>query len=184
MNLLFHIVYALAHASGTHHKLALDALRHLKCMDADLWQRLFLANAKIYLDGSKAPDKEFKDFKNHVLHTRDGYWGGAPDKVRSWYQHLVEALTLQDWQTAVYCAGVLSHYYTDPLHPFHTAQSEAENNIHRAVEWSISKAYDEIYALGKRRIRQGRRRYPERPQLAGAAGLARAPRWPTASTRS
>jgi hypothetical protein len=118
-------------------------------MDSDLWQRLFLANAKIYLDGSKAPDKEFKDFKNHVLHTRDGYWGGAPDKVRSWYQHLVEALTLQDWQTAVYCAGVLSHYYTDPLHPFHTAQSEAENNIHRAVEWSISKAYDEIYALGK-----------------------------------
>jgi len=148
MNLLFHIVYA-GHASGTHHKLALDALRHLKCMDADLWQRLFLANAKIYLDGSKAPDKEFKDFKNHVLHTRDGYWGGAPDKVRSWYQHLVEALTLQDWQTAVYCAGVLSHYYTDPLHPFHTAQSEAENNIHRAVEWSISKAYDELYALGK-----------------------------------
>jgi hypothetical protein len=148
MNLLFHIVYA-GHASGTHHKLALDALRHLKCMDSDLWQRLFLANAKIYLDGSKAPDKEFKDFKNHVLHTRDGYWGGAPDKVRSWYQHLVEALTLQDWQTAVYCAGVLSHYYTDPLHPFHTAQSEAENNIHRAVEWSISKSYDEIYALGK-----------------------------------
>jgi hypothetical protein len=148
MNLLFHIVYA-GHASGTHHKLALDALRHLKSMDADLWQRLFLANAKIYLDGSKAPDKEFKDFKNHVLHTRDGYWGGAPDKVRSWYQHLVEALTLQDWQTAVYCAGVLSHYYTDPLHPFHTAQSEAENNIHRAVEWSISKAYDELYTLGK-----------------------------------
>ena len=148
MNLLFHIVYA-GHASGTHHKLALDALRHLNCMDADLWQRLFLANAKIYLDGSKAPDKEFKDFKNHVLHTRDGYWGGAPAKARSWYQHLVEALTLQDWQTAVYCAGVLSHYYTDPLHPFHTHQSEAENNIHRAVEWSISKAYDELYALGK-----------------------------------
>ncbi|HEU4379600.1 MAG TPA: DUF4332 domain-containing protein [Hyphomicrobiaceae bacterium] len=148
MNLLFHIVYA-GHASGTHHKLALDSLRHLKCMDCDLWQRLFLANAKIYLDGSKAPDNEFKDFKNHVLHTRDGYWGGAPDKVRSWYQHLVEALTLQDWQTAVYCAGVLSHYYTDPLHPFHTGQSEAENNIHRAVEWSIAKGYDELYRLGK-----------------------------------
>ncbi len=41
MNLLFRIVYA-AHASGTHHKLALDALRHLRCVDADLWQRLFL----------------------------------------------------------------------------------------------------------------------------------------------
>ena len=149
MNLLFRIVYA-AHASGTHHKLALDALRHLKCMDADLWQRMFLAHAKLYLEGSKAPDNEFKDFKNHVLHTRDGFWGGAPEKVRSWYHHLVEALALQDWPTAAYCAGVLSHYYTDPLQPFHTAQSEAENNIHRAAEWSISRAYDELHDLGER----------------------------------
>ena len=44
---------------------------------------------------------------------------------------------------------MLSHYYTDPLQPLHTAQSEAENNIHRAVEWSISKAYDELRALGE-----------------------------------
>lgn len=149
MHLLFRIVYA-AHARGTHHKLALDALRHLKCIDSGLWQRAFLAHAKLYLEGSKAPDVEFKDFKNHVLHTRDGFWGGAPEKARSWYQHLVEALSLQDWPTAVYCAGVLSHYYTDPLQPFHTAQSEAENNIHRAAEWSISKAYDELYELGER----------------------------------
>ena len=149
MNLLFRIVYA-AHARGTHHKLALDALRHLTCMDADLWQRIFLAHAKLYLEGAKAPDDEFKDFKNHVLHTRDGFWGGAPEKVRSWYHHLVEGLALQDWPTAVYCAGVLSHYYTDPLQPFHTAQSEAENNIHRAAEWSIARAYDQLYDLGER----------------------------------
>ena len=45
--------------------------------------------------------------------------------------------------------GSAEPLHTDPLHPFHTAQSEAENNIHRAVEWSISKAYDELYALGK-----------------------------------
>ena len=148
MNLLFRIVYA-AHATGTHHKLALDALRHLKCTDAELWQRLFLAHAKLYLEGSKAPDTQFKDFKNHVLHTRDGYWGGAPEKVRSWYQHLVEALAQQDWQTAVHSAGVLSHYCTDPLMPFHTAQSEAENNIHRAAEWSISRAYDGLARQGE-----------------------------------
>ena len=148
MNLLFRIVYA-AHAAGTHHKLALDALRHLKCTDAELWQRLFLAHAKLYLEGSKVPDTQFKDFKNHVLHTRDGYWGGAPEKVRSWYQHLVEALVQQDWRTAVHSAGVLSHYCTDPLMPFHTAQSEAENNIHRAAEWSISRAYDELARQGE-----------------------------------
>ncbi|MGD9829783.1 MAG: DUF4332 domain-containing protein [Hyphomicrobiaceae bacterium] len=146
MHLLFRIVYA-AHANGTHHKLALDALRFLRAADGEQWQRLFLKNARLYLDGSKAPDTEFKDFKNHVLHVRDGLWGGAPEKVRSWYGHLVEALRLGNWENAVYCAGVLSHYLTDPIHPFHTAQSEAENNVHRAVEWSISKSYDALWAL-------------------------------------
>jgi hypothetical protein len=176
MHLLYSIVYA-AHASGTHHKLALDALRHVEGTDSDLWQRLFLKHADLYLEGSKAPDKEFKDFKNHVLHTRDGYWGGAPEKVRSWYHHLVEALGQEDWQTAVYCAGVLSHYYTDPLHPFHTGQSEAENNVHRAVEWSISKAYDQLRAQGEREFPDMRIDVPAGPNwlaLLVCAGADRA----------
>ncbi len=143
MSLLFRVVYA-SHANGTHHKLALDALQRLARADAEAWQRLFLKHIELYLDGSKAPDNTFKDFKNHVLHVRDGYWGGAPEKVASWYAHLVEALQQRDWAQAVWCAGVLSHYYTDPIHPFHTAQSEAENNIHRAVEWSINRDYDKL----------------------------------------
>ncbi len=28
-------------------------------------------------------------FKNHVLHVRDNFWGGAPEKVESWYRVLV-----------------------------------------------------------------------------------------------
>jgi hypothetical protein len=55
MNLLFRVVYA-AHATGTHHKLALDALRYLQCADPEAWQRLILSHAKLYLEGSKAPD--------------------------------------------------------------------------------------------------------------------------------
>lgn len=149
MTLLFRVLYA-AHAKGTHHKLALDALHHLECEGAEAWRRMFLKHATVYLQGSKAPDDEFKDFKNHVLHVRDDFWGGAPGKARSWYMHLVEALQRQDWPTAVYCGGVLSHYVTDPIQPFHTAQSEAENNIHRAAEWSISKSYDDLKALAER----------------------------------
>jgi hypothetical protein len=149
MHLLYRIVYA-AHSCGTHHKLALDALRRLECVDAERWQKLFLKHATLYLEGAMAPDAEFKDFKNHVLYPRDDYWGGAPEKVSSWYQHLVEALANKDWPTAVYCAGVLSHYYTDPLYPFHTAQSEAEHNIHRAVARSIANSYDRLRAEGKR----------------------------------
>ncbi|MEO1544708.1 MAG: DUF4332 domain-containing protein, partial [Pseudomonadota bacterium] len=143
MSLLFKIIYA-AHANGTHHKLALDALRELKVDQAEDWRRLFLKNAELFLEGSKAPDKEFKDFKNHVLHPGDDYWGGAPEKVRNWYNHTVQALGSYNWSEAAYCAGVMSHYYTDPIHPFHTAQSKAENAIHRAVEWSINKSYNAL----------------------------------------
>lgn len=151
MSLLFRIVYA-AHANGTHHKLALDALQHMERADAEKWRRVFLKHAELYLEGSKAPDVSFKDFKNHVLHVSDAYWGGAPEKVENWYGHLVTALRAQKWADAVYAAGVLSHYYTDPIHPFHTGQTEAENAIHRAVEWSINRSYDKLRSLGTARF--------------------------------
>ncbi len=147
MSLLFRIVYA-AHATGTHHKLALDALRHLACPEYEYWQRLFLKHAERYMEASKAPDNAFKDFKNHVLHVRDGYWGGALAKAEEWYGTLCAALTREDWPEAVWSAGVLSHYVTDPIQPFHTGQSDAENSIHRAAEWSISRSYDALRAEG------------------------------------
>lgn len=154
MSLLFTIVYA-AHANGTHHKLALDALRYLPRADAEPWRRVFLKHAEVYMTGAKAPDDEFKDFKNHVLHVRDNFWGGAPEKAASWYGHVVEALRERDFERAVYAAGVLSHYYTDPIHPFHTGQSEAENSVHRAVEWSINRSYDSLRALGEAKHQDG-----------------------------
>lgn len=154
MSLLFSIVYA-AHANGTHHKLALDALRTLPRADAEPWRRVFLKYAEVYMTGSKAPDNEFKDFKNHVLHVRDNYWGGAPEKVASWYGHVVEALREKDFERAVYAAGVLSHYYTDPIHPFHTGQSDAESSVHRAVEWSINRSYDSLRAEGEAKHQDG-----------------------------
>ncbi|PPD29590.1 MAG: hypothetical protein CTY20_06095 [Hyphomicrobium sp.] len=145
MNLLFRILRA-THARGTHHKLALDALHRLQLPEAETWERLFLKHADLYMAGAKAPDDEFKDFQNHVLHPRDKYWGGAPEKVASWYGHMVAALKAENWTEAVWCAGVMSHYATDPVHPFHTAQSEAENNIHRAAEWSINRSYDGLWS--------------------------------------
>ncbi len=146
MTLLYRVIYA-AHANGSHHKLALDALNELASPDAEAWRRLFLKHAELFLKGSKAPDKEFKDFKNHVLHVEDAYWGGAIEKTQAWYDHLVSDLKAEKWTDAVYSAGVLSHYLVDPIHPFHTGQSDAENNVHRAVEWSISKSYDSLKKL-------------------------------------
>ena len=143
MSLIFRVITA-AHAKGTHHRLVLDGIARLHGPQGELWQRLFLAHAAELVKGSKAPDDEFKDFKNHVLHPRDGYWGGAVGAAQKWYAHLVEALAKADWPEAASCAGILSHYVTDPVNPFHTAQSEAESSIHRAFEWSISRSYDDL----------------------------------------
>lgn len=143
MSLLFNVVFA-NECTSTHHKLALDALRHLEDEDAELWRNLFLYYFDAYLDGSKAPDKKFKDFRNHVLHVNDGYWGGACEKANEWYVQTVRHLKRGAWSKAVYSAGVLSHYFTDPFMPFHSGQSEEETQIHRAVEWSITKSYDEL----------------------------------------
>lgn len=143
MSLLFRVVFASA-ARSTHHKLALDALRHLRMPDAQSWMDVFLRYNASYLDGAKAPDTQFKDFKNHVLHVHDGYWGGAIAATEKWYAKALTALKSHDWEDAVYSIGVMSHYFSDPLMPLHTGQSEDEGPVHRAVEWSVCKSYGEL----------------------------------------
>lgn len=144
MSFLYRILYA-AHAQGTHHKIALKALKELRSKDADRWRRVFLKHAARFLEGSKAPDKEFKDFTNHVLHVDDGDWGGAREAATKWYDTLVAKLKRRNWDGAAYAAGVLSHYYSDPLMPLHTGSSEAETTIHRALEWGVSKSFEELW---------------------------------------
>ena len=62
------------------------------------------------------------------------------------------ALRAEKWADAAYAAGVLSHYYTDPVHPFHTGQTEAESSMHRACEWSINRSYNDLRALGEKKF--------------------------------
>jgi predicted flap endonuclease-1-like 5' DNA nuclease len=161
MSLLFRVVFA-NECTSTHHKLALDALRHLQDEDAERWRNLFLYYFDEYLEGSKAPDKKFKDFRNHVLHVHDNYWGGAVRKADEWYKTAVREFRKGAWAKAIYSAGVLSHYFTDPFMPFHTAQSEEETQIHRAVEWSIAKSYDEL-----QNVLEEQGGYPEVDELEG-----------------
>ena len=132
---------------SNHHRIAVLALEHLKDENAEGWRNVFLKHRDAYLEGAKAPDEVFKDFKNHVLHVRDGDWGGAPQAAREWYRRTVRALQQQDWKHAAYCAGVMSHYVVDPVQPFHTHQTEEEGTIHRAVEWSLSKAFPEMLQI-------------------------------------
>lgn len=140
MSLLYSLVFA-SRCRSNHHRLAVDALRHLQSPDAEAWRMLLLHHHDDYLKGAKAPDEVFKDFKNHVLHVRENNWGGAIEACEEWQRRTVRALKEHDWKQAAWCAGVMSHYYVDPIQPFHTHQTEEEGVIHRAVEWSFSKSY-------------------------------------------
>lgn len=140
MSLLYTLVFA-TRCTSNHHRLAVDALRHLRGPEAAAWRMLLLHHHDDYLKGAKAPDDVFKDFKNHVLHVREGEWGGAIESCEEWFRRTVRALNGRDWCQAAWCAGVMSHYYVDPLQPFHTHQTEEEGLIHRAVERSFSKSY-------------------------------------------
>jgi hypothetical protein len=146
MSLLYAVVFG-SRCRSNHHRLALDALRHLRSPHADEWRTLLLQEHAEYLKGAKAPDEVFKDFKNHVLHVRDKDWGGAVEACQEWYRRTVRALAVRDWKIAAYSAGVLSHYFVDPHQPFHTQQSEEENVIHSAVERSFFKAYPTFQAM-------------------------------------
>jgi len=116
---------------STHHFIAIGALDRFKGPQAKAWHDLILLHHEELLRGAKAPDAEFKDFKNHVLHVGEGEWGGARDAATEWYANAVLALRDGKWARAAYALGVMSHYYADPLQPFHTGQTE-EEGAHQA----------------------------------------------------
>lgn len=146
MSLLLNVIFA-SHARSTHHKLALDALRHLQCDESAQWIDLLISQHAAYLEGAKAPDDDFKDFKNHVLHVKENFWGGAVSSAQHWYGQFIDHLRSAEWKEAAYAAGVLSHYYSDPQMPFHTGQTESEGAVHRAAEWSVTKSYEKLRTL-------------------------------------
>ena len=146
MSLLLKVIYA-GHARSTHHKLALDALKYLQNIDSERWGQVLISQHAAYLEGAKAPDDDFKDFKNHVLHVQENFWGGAVASVEHWYGQFIDHLRSAEWKDAAYAAGVLSHYYSDPQMPFHTGQTEAEGAVHRAAEWSVTKSYEKLRSL-------------------------------------
>lgn len=136
-----------AHCKSTHHYFALDALHEVSSERGKLLADLLLANYSDYLKGAKDPDNVFKDFENHVLHVREGYWGGAAKTADKWLEKCYRMLTASNWKEAAYAMGVLSHYFTDPFMPLHTAQSPRETVVHRPLEWSVCRSYQSIFKM-------------------------------------
>lgn len=154
MNLLHRVIDA-AYCTSSHHRMALDALPLMAGPEAFLRRNVCYFWHEAYLKGSKAPDDEFKDFRNHVLHVAENFWGGAPQAAREWFDRTVEDLKRENWDQAAFSAGVLSHYVTDPFQPFHTGSSDKETHYHRGVEWSVAKSFP---ALRERIAKEG---YPK-----------------------
>lgn len=153
-----------AHCRSTHQFFVVDALPKVNTSEGKNLATQFLKHHKRYLVGAKAPDKDFRDFHNHVVHVNDNHWGGAPRAAQEWYQNLVRKIREGQWSEAAYCAGVLSHYFTDPLMPLHTAQSKKESIVHRPLEWSVTCSYERIF----RRYQEGN--YQVQFQIASCEG--------------
>ncbi len=136
-----------AHCRSTHHFFAIDALERIGTQRGKRLADLLLKYYARYLKGSKDPDDSFKDFQNHVIHVSQNNWGGAPRQCQQWLDKSLQHLRSGEWSEAAYACGVLSHYFTDPIMPLHTGQTERESVVHRPMEWSICKGYEEIYAL-------------------------------------
>ncbi|TWU00950.1 DUF4332 domain-containing protein [Stieleria varia] len=145
MSLLARILRA-AHCRSTHHYFAIDALQCVQTDKGRALADLLLTHYAGYLLGAKDPDTRFRDFQNHVVHVSDRHWGGAPKKAAHWADEAIECLDEECWEDAAYSIGVLSHYFTDPLMPLHTASSDAETVVHRPMEWSVCKSYEAIYS--------------------------------------
>jgi hypothetical protein len=88
MSTLFNVLFAWK-CANTHHKMAMDALNQLQSGQAERWRNLCLAHADRYLEGSKAPDNQFKDFRNHVLHVQENFRGGAVGTSCKWCEQTV-----------------------------------------------------------------------------------------------
>lgn len=95
------------------------------------WMDLFLRHYESYLEGAKAPDDQFKDFRNHVcMHNKLlGRGGRYGTRVTRQPSPLSNGGNWEERSTP----RVLSRIYSDPLMPFHTGQSEAEGAVSRAV---------------------------------------------------
>ncbi len=138
-----------AHCRSTHHYFAIDALQALQTAQSKRLATILLKYHDDYLEGAKAPDNDFKDFQNHVIHVQQNNWGGAAIACHEWLGKAREHLDNGNWKKAAYACGVLSHYFTDPIMPLHTAQSSKETVVHRPMEWSICQSYDVIYERAK-----------------------------------
>ena len=183
MNLLFRIVYA-AHASGTHHKLALDALRHLEGMDADMWQRLFLAARQALPRGLEGARQRVQGLQEpRAAHARRLLGRRAGEGAQ-----LVQSPGRGAGAAGLADGGLLRRRAQPLLHrpaatlPHRPVGGREQHPSRRRVEHL--QGLRRAQGAGRGRVPQHRRRAAAAVRTGWRSSSARAPRRPTATTRS
>ena len=159
------------HGRCTHHWFAIDALPFVQTRPGDRLVALLLRQYDRYLAGTTVPDDRICDHQNHVIHVTQGDWGGAPRVAQTWYDRLVRSLRQDAFADAAHAAGVLSHYFVDPMQPTHTMQCARGRIIHRPLQWSVCNAYDEILRVWIRNDLRVVVQLSDRPDWLGEAIL-------------
>jgi hypothetical protein len=114
---------------GTHDWVLHEAIR-LAGPDAS-W-----VDEPIALAATDDPDQEADRF-DHIFLNRPRY-GGAPQRVTDLYFDAVTAYAGGDAARASTCLGLLSHYYSDVLNPFHTSYAAiARSSNHIPYELAL-----------------------------------------------
>jgi len=84
MSFLLSVLRA-AHCRSTHHHFAIDSTRYVDTAAGKRLVNILLKHHERFFAGAEDPDGRFRDFQNHCVHVRTGYWGGAPRLALTWY---------------------------------------------------------------------------------------------------
>jgi len=143
VSLLWEVVFRTV-CQTTHQRLAVDALRLVRCEAADRWVDLFLAHGAEFLAGCEAPDRRFHDYLGHVWFVTGPLFGEAPAHACLWYDRTVDALRRRQWAEAAFAAGALSHYVTDPFFPLNTGRTEESSVLQQPLQWAVAWSYGRL----------------------------------------
>ena len=93
-------------------------------------------DAPTALTATDDPDDEVVRF-DHIFLNKPRY-GGAPQRVADLYYEAVTAYAAGDTVGSSRCLGLLSHYYSDALNPFHTSYAAiARSALHIPYELAL-----------------------------------------------
>lgn len=94
---------------------------------------------RLLIRAAVEPDRELKDFRNHIFHIQSGAMGHGPFHIEKLVDEVADLIANDgDKQEIIQKLGWISHYATDLTQPLHTGSSLddtiEEKSFHSATE--------------------------------------------------